>query len=168
MIILSYAVIIRGPLGCGKTTVAESLAKILKADHISIDRSLEEHGLDKVDEYIGCVPLGNFIKATDTILPRVEKDLQNGRVVIIDSCFYHKEAIEYLTGKLKCKFYAFDLKAPLETCIRRDADRQKPHGTAAAKAVYSLVSRFDYGVTIDVTKPLEDAVKDIIARLPTS
>ena len=36
-----YYVIIRGPLGCGKSTLSEKLSKSIHAKHISIDRVLD-------------------------------------------------------------------------------------------------------------------------------
>lgn len=42
---MSYYIIIRGPLACGKTTVSRELAEKLKATHISIDEILDKHEL---------------------------------------------------------------------------------------------------------------------------
>jgi shikimate kinase len=44
---MTYGVVIRGPLGVGKSTVAAALAKALGGDHIRIDQILEEHGLEE-------------------------------------------------------------------------------------------------------------------------
>ena len=46
---MSYFIIIRGPLGIGKSTIAKALAEILKAEYIAIDKVLEENGLDRKD-----------------------------------------------------------------------------------------------------------------------
>lgn len=51
---MSFYVIVRGPLGCGKSTIAEKLSKILKAEYFAVDRVLDKHGLseDWEDGYI--------------------------------------------------------------------------------------------------------------------
>lgn len=168
MCIMSYFIIIRGPLGCGKSTLSRRLTKLLNAEYISIDELLEKKGLDKVDHKLNCIPKENFIKVNETIIPSVHKALSSGQVVIFDACFYHKEPIEQLTRELKHPHYIFTLKAPLEVCIKRDRNRKKPLGEIATIEVYKLVSRFDYGIIIDATKTLEQSVKYILSKLPQS
>jgi len=162
---MSYFIIIRGPLGSGKTTLAKKLAKELKAVYIPIDSILEKHRLDKVKTE-KWIPLKNFIKANKIILPEAKKLLKNNKIVIFDACFYHKEQIKDLIKNLPYKNYIFTLKAPLEVCIKRDSKRSKNLGKAATKAVHKLVSRFDYGINIDITKPLNKAIKEVLSYLP--
>lgn len=162
----SYFIIIRGPLGCGKSTIAEKLSKVLNAEHISIDKVFEEHGLDKTDSEAECIPSENFIKANEIILPDAKNKLQNGRVVIFDACFYHKEPIEDLIQKLSFPHFIFTLKAPVEVCIDRDSKRDKVYGEDAARAVHTLVSRLDCGVVINATKPLDKIIEEILSYLP--
>jgi predicted kinase len=164
---MSYYIIIRGPLGSGKSTISEKLAHILDAKHVHIDEVLEKHGLDKMMPDAPCIPAENFIKANEILLPEVKQLLTNGKIIIFDACFYHKEVIEHLVQNLPYEHYIFTLKVPLELCIQRDSARKKTYGEGAAWAVHSLVSRFDYGTNIDVTGSLEDAIKDIISYLPT-
>ena len=161
-----FFVIIRGPLGCGKSTIAEKLAKILKAEYISIDKVLEEYNLDKVSPDAECIPAANFIKANEFVLPIIKKYLEGGKIVIFDACFYHKEPIDQLIQSLPYDHYVFTLKAPVEVCIERDRKRGKTHGEDAARAVHSLVSRFDCGVIIDVTKKFDDVIQKILSYLP--
>ena len=162
---MSYFIIIRGPLGSGKTTLAKKLAKELKAVYIPIDSILEKHRLDKVKTE-KWIPLKNFIKANKIILPEAKKLLKNNKIVIFDACFYHKEQIKDLIKNLPYKNYIFTRKAPLEVCIKRDSKRSKNLGKAATKAVHKLVSRFDYGINIDITKPLNKAIKEVLSYLP--
>ncbi|MBI2638427.1 AAA family ATPase [Candidatus Peregrinibacteria bacterium] len=164
---MSYYIIIRGPLGSGKSTISEKLAHILEAKHVHMDEVLEKHGLDKMPPDAPCIPAENFIKANEIVLPEVKKLLAGGKIVIFDACFYHKEVIEHLVQNIEMPHYIFTLKAPLELCIKRDSERHKTHGEGAARAVHSLVSRFDYGNIVDVTGSLEDALKDILSYLPT-
>lgn len=160
---MAYYIIIRGPLGIGKTTIARKLAEILNADYISMDVLLEKHGLDRVDESEGGIPARNFTKANEIILPEVKQKLSRGKVVIFDGCFYHKEQIEHLLKSLDYKHYVFDLKAPLEICIDRDSKRKKSYGAGAATAVFNMVSRFDYGEGINTgCKTADEVVEEII------
>jgi shikimate kinase len=162
---MSYYVIIRGPLGIGKSTIAIALAKILRAEHISMDKVLEENGLDKVDDNF--TP-EDFIKADDIVLPKVKEDLKKGKVVIFDGCFYFKEQIEHLEKSIPAKGYTFSLKAPVEVCIDRDSKRKRVYGKDAAIAVHEMVSRFDYGTSINTEKKTaEQVVKEILSHLPT-
>ncbi|NCS71516.1 MAG: ATP-binding protein [Candidatus Aenigmarchaeota archaeon] len=163
---MSYFIIIRGPLGCGKSTIARKLVDILNAEYISIDEILAKNGLDEINPKIGCISEDNFIKANEAIIPHANEMLSKGRVVIFDACFYHKKPIEHLIKKLKFPYYIFTLKAPLEVCIERDSKREKKHGKNAARDVYKLVSKFDYGIVIDVSKSVDKSVEEILSYLP--
>jgi len=157
-----YCIILRGPLGIGKTTIAKKLAKGVNAEYISIDKVLEENGLDKINnDYT----LEDFIKANEIAAEKIKKCLDYWIPVVIDGNFYHKGQLEDLIKKLKeTKFYVFTLKASLKTCIQRDKKRQNSYGKQAAEAVYNLVSRFDYGINIDTENKTEGEVVDEIEK----
>jgi shikimate kinase len=162
---MSYHIIIRGPLGVGKSTIARALAKRLGAFYIAMDDVLKEHGLDVLGNRT-CIPAENFIKADELVLPQAKAELKK-RVVIFDGCFYHMEQLRHLEWALPSKHVIFDLKAPLALCIQRDSKREKPYGEAATKAVFALVSRFDYGVPIDTKgKTAAMCVEEILKMLP--
>jgi len=164
---MSYYVIIRGPLGIGKTTVSKMLAEALNADYISIDKVLEENNLDEVSDEEGCITAQNFIKGNEIIIPQVRAELESKRKVIIDGNFYHREQIDHLTSRLGYPHYVFTLKAQLDVCIDRDKKREKKYGMEAAMAVHELVSRFDYGTIIDTEgKNATQTVKEILSHLP--
>lgn len=158
---MSYYIIIRGPLGCGKTTIAKRLAKKLGAEYVGIDEVLDQSGLGDVPPDAPCIPVENFIKTNEIIIPRAKRKLSNGQVVIFDGCFYHKEAIKHLIYNLEFLHYIFTLKVPLETCIERDRGRTRAYGEDAARAVYNLVSQFDYGININVSQRLDKSDKVI-------
>lgn len=162
---MSYFLIIRGPLASGKSTIAQRLAEELPAWYVPIDTVLEEHGLDKAGPDAESIPAKNFIQADDIILPVARKKLQIGKNVIFDACFYHRDVIYHLVQNLPYAHFIFTLKAPVEVCIARDAARPKSHGEDAARAVHDLVSRFDYGINIDATLPIDEVVQDIRAHL---
>lgn len=163
---MGYIVIIRGPLGCGKTTIAKRVAKRLGAEYVSVDKVLEHMGLDTIDPREGCVPLESFLEANRLVTPPARDYVRSGGIVIFDACFYHRESIDDLIRGVGCRSFVFTLKAPVEVCINRDSGRSKKHGEEAARAVHRLVSRFDYGTVIDVTKPERESVNEIISRLP--
>ena len=90
---MSYVVIIRGPIGVGKSTVSMGLAKILGADYIAVDRILSEAGLDQVE---GDIPAMNFLEANKILITRIERILKSGKPVVLDGNFYYKEVLEDL------------------------------------------------------------------------
>ena len=161
-----FYLIIRGPLGIGKSTISKKLAKILKARYISLDEILKKNGLDGVNKKEGCIPARNFIKANNIILEEVKSDLKKGKIVAFDGCFYHKKQIEHLEKNLG-KGFIFNLKAPLAVCISRDLKRAGTYGQEAVKAVYVMVSKFDYGININTHKKTEKGtVEEILTKLP--
>ena len=164
---MSYFIIIRGPLGSGKSTLSKELARLLDAMVISVDDVLDNNGLDTMPADASCIPAENFITANDIVLRQANALLAAGKIVIFDGCFYHKEAIEHLVQHLLFQHYIFTLKAPVELCIDRDSKRSKVYGKDSAQAVHSLVSRFDYGTNIDATGSIEDTMNKIISYLPS-
>lgn len=158
-----YFIIIRGPLGIGKSTIATLLAKKLDAEYISVDKVLEQNGLDKEDN--NYTP-EDYIKVNKILMPQAKKSLSARRTLIFDGCFYFKEQIENLIESLKTKHYVFTLKAPVKVCIARDARRKQVYGKEAAQAVHCLVSKFDYGISIDTNnKTSEEVVQEILKKL---
>ena len=71
-----------------------------------------------------------------------------------------------LISRLDFPHHVFTLKVPLEVCIARDAAREKTHGKDAARVVYKKSTEFDYGTNIDVNRPLDVCVKEIMTYLP--
>ena len=163
---MAYFIIIRGPLGIGKSTVSQRLAKKLKAKYVSIDIILEKTKLDKVGPEEECIPSKNFIKAQESIISESKGLLGKGKIVIFDACFYHKEQIDHLIKNLPFRNYVFTLKAPLKICIDRDEKRGKTLGKDATEAVHNLVSRFDYGIVIETeNKTEEQTLKEILSHI---
>jgi tRNA uridine 5-carbamoylmethylation protein Kti12 len=160
-----FYLIIRGPLGCGKSTISEKLAKIIKAQYFAIDKILDEYTLtsDKEDGYVS---QKSFKKVNEIITPEAINILKNKQPIIFDGNFYWKSQIDDLIDKLDFPHYIFTLKAPIELCVERDAKRDKTHGKDATQVVYKKSTEFTYGTEIDVSKNLDECIKEIISYLP--
>lgn len=161
---MTYCIIIRGPLGCGKSTISEKLSKILHAEHISVDAILDEYHLITWEE--GYISQRSFLKANEIAVERAQIFLDKNTKVLFDGNFYWKSQLEDLMKKLQCTFYIFTLKAPLHVCIERDSRRVPPHGKDAAEAVYNKVNEFDSGIIIDAEQSLDVCIKKILSYLP--
>ena len=124
---------------------------------------LEKEGLDKIDEKQGSIPVNNFIKANEKLIPKTKKFLSLNKSIIIEGNFYHKEQLDNLIKELKgSKNHIFTLKASLKTCIKRDAERKKSYGKKNVEEVYTLVSKFDYGIVVDTeSKTEKEVIEDI-------
>jgi len=162
---MSFYVVIRGPLGCGKSTIAKKVSKLLKAKYFSIDRVLDKNNLI-VEWEEGYISQKTFIKANEIVAAEAKRILDSGKPVIFDGNFYWKSQIDDLIKRLDFPHHVFTLKSTLEVCITRDRKRGKTHGESAARAVYKKSAEFDYGTVIDADKPLDKCVNDIIRRLP--
>ncbi len=158
---MSYFIIIRGPLGSGKTTISKELASILNAEHIVIDDILDQHNLtdDKEDDYIS---QKSFIKANEIATSSAKKILKSGKPVIFDGNFYWKSQINDLMQRLQFPYSIFTIKVPLSICIERDSKREHSHGKDAATVVYEKTSEFDVGVPIDASNTITDVVRQIV------
>lgn len=161
---MNFYIIIRGPLGCGKSTISEKLSEIIKAEYINIDRVLEKYDLEN-DREEGYISQKNFQKANEIIAPKAKKILKSGKPVVIDGNFYWKSQINDLISRLEFPHYIFTLKAPLEVCIKRDKNRKKTHGEDAARAVFKKSTEFEYGTVIDINKPMEECINEIVSHL---
>ncbi len=162
---MSYYIIIRGPLGCGKTTIAKELAKKLNAEHISVDDVLEENNLlDEKEE--GYISQKSFKKANEIICKKARPKIKSKTIVIFDGNFYWKSQITDIIERLDFPQHVFTLKAPLNVCIERDLKRDKSHGELAAKVVDKKTTEFDYGIIIDVTQNIENCINEIVSYLP--
>jgi shikimate kinase len=163
---MKYFVIIRGPAGVGKSTISHSLTEKLKADCVSFDKVMSDHGLDNVEG--DCIQLYNFVKADDIVIPEVLDKIKT-QIVVFDGCFYHLGQIEDLIKRIPGKSYAFNLKASVEECIVRDTKRTGIDGMGdqRVKDVYKLVSKFDYGIDIETGgKMVEEITREILSYLP--
>ena len=160
---MNLLIIIRGPLGVGKTTISQLLAQKLSADYYSVDDILAKNNLDIVDENLGCIPEKNFLKVNQII---TQKIIQNNQSVIIDGNFYYQNQIADLIKNIPFQSFVYTLTAPLEVCIKRDSERPNSHGIDATTAVFNLVSQFNYGEIIDISNlTIDDSVNQIYSKI---
>lgn len=163
---MSFFIIIRGPAGVGKSGISKRAARKIKAEVIHFDQIMDKLGLDYIpgDKWI---PLNKFLKADKIMIPKFKKKLENGKNIILDGNFYHKQQIEDLIGSLDFPHFVFTLKADLKECIKRDKTRSGELGEQATEDVFKLVSTFDYGNVIDTSnKTPADIAREIISLLP--
>ena len=158
-------IIIRGPLGIGKSTISKLLAKKLKAQYFSIDKTLEKSGLEQ-DSEEGYPSQRSYKKVNEILIPKAKYFLKKDVPVIFDGNFYWKSQIEDLRNKLKYPNYIFTIKAPLLLCIKRDKARKKSAGKDAVEAVYRKSTEFDYGINVNTNKKTpEEVTKEILSYL---
>lgn len=155
---MSYYVIIRGPLGVGKTTISAALAKSIDAVVVSIDQIADKEWDG------GSVRL--YVNANKIAAERARSALAHGTPVVFDGCFYWKTQIADLERRLPFPHEVFTLRAPLSVCIERDSGRKVVFGLEAADQVYRKVTRFEYGVAMDATQDIPTTVREIRLQLP--
>lgn len=162
-----FYVVIRGPLGCGKTTIAKKLAKAIKGDYLAVDQVMADHDWDHAIPN-GYIPAKSFIQANSVIAQKAQKAVKKNRPIVIEGNFYWKSVTKDLIRKLGFQPYFFTLKAPIKICILRDQNRRGTIGEDAVRAVYKKTTKFDVGIKINVEKPVEESVKAILSHLPKS
>lgn len=150
-------VIVRGPLGVGKSTISKALAKAIRAVVVSIDEIADKEWDG------GSVRL--YVKANGVAARRARQAFIAGVPVVFDGCFYWKTQIKDLERRLPFPHEVITLRAPLSVCIRRDSRRKVVHGAEAAEQVYRKVTRFEYGISIDATRDIATTVREIRSRL---
>ena len=160
----SYFAVIRGPLGIGKTTVAERLAARVGGEYLSIDRILDEPGMEEWED--GYVSLRSFLRVNEIAAGPARVSLAAGTPVILDGNFYYVAQIRDLIDRLPYLNFVFTLQAPLEVCLDRDRHRARPLGEEGVRDVYAKSTSFEWGIGVDATHPLDRVVDQIRARLP--
>ena len=160
---INYFIILRGPAGIGKTTIAALLAKILNGYHICLDTILHEHNLDHISDT--CIPEYNFLEANKIIIPLAQETLAAGKVVIFDGNFYHKKQLDDLIAQLQLPHMIYTIKASLETCLLRNKKRENRLSNQEVKNVFKLVSQFDYGDVINTEgQSIDKIIKKILRK----
>lgn len=160
-----FYIVIRGPLGCGKSTIAKKLSEILDAKYFSFDEILEVNNLT-IGKEDGYIAQKSFIKANKIAIKASKKFLQENKPIIFEGNFYWKSQIDDLISYFEFPYFVFTLKASLKTCIKRDNERKLSYGVDAVKVVYKKTTEFDCGIKIDADKNLYKCIAKIISYLP--
>lgn len=165
-------IIIRGPLGVGKTTISRILAERMGAKYISIDKLLADAKLDRIDPKTRSIPLANFLAVQEDILPEMDSLLER-QSIVIDGNFYYREQIDFFARNFKFNLFVITLKAKLETCVDRDKKRASArvslngnisYGRKATEEIYALVSKFDEGFVVDTEGKARDFIVEMIQK----
>ena len=141
---MNKIIIIRGPLGVGKTTIAKLLADKIGAQYLSLDKILKDNNLEGKD----AIPVEKFLKANNIILKTI-KNSKNS--FIIDGCFYYQEQINDLKSKFPNDIMFFSLISGVEKCIERDAQRDIVYGKESTEYVHMITTKIKEGYEIDNT-----------------
>jgi shikimate kinase len=154
-------IVIRGPLGAGKSTISKILAQELDLEYISLDQLLDDYKL--VPENSEGIPLESYLKANQIIL-----DLRNSsqKSFIVDGCFYYQEQIDDIQSKFPDNNEIFTLCSNVETCIERDSKRPKVYGEDSARFVHMITTKIKAGHEIDSTNlTAQETVEEIVKKL---
>lgn len=154
---MKKVIVIRGPLGVGKSTVSKVLAEKLGCQYISLDKIIDDNHLS-VEEGIS---VENFLKANNILVDIIKK---TDKDCIVDGCFYYREQIDDLKDKLSNVVF-FSLISSVEKCIERDAQRVKIYGEDAAKFVHMVTTKIKVGHEIDNTSLSVDETANLIVNI---
>ena len=161
---MTKLIIIRGPAGVGKTTIAKALAQQLNGIHYNIDQVLVDTGLD-VDK--GDIPIDNFLKAQPSIFSEVTDYLKQGKPVIVDGNFYYQEQLDQINKEFPGQIDVLTLQASLETCWQRNLARKKDiMNRISIEAMHRINTTFEAGKVIETEgKNEEEVIKEILAEI---
>jgi predicted kinase len=156
---MPFYLIVRGPLGAGKTTVAGALAESIAGRVVSIDAILEEMEWDGGSESL-------FLRANEVATRKARDALDHGVPVVFDGNFYWQSALDDLAGRLPFPHRVFRLDVPLEVCVERDRHRAPSYGEEATREVFEKVARVRSGIPIDGSRPVAEIVRAMVSRIP--
>jgi len=163
---VGFFLIVRGPLGSGKTALSRRLVEVLKGRYVSIDQILDDHGLEQWDgDYIS---EQSFLDANRFAVREAEGYLRGGQPVVIDGNFYWRSVVDDLLARLPYPHLVLTLKVPFSECVVRDAARTHPLGTESVRMVFDKATSFDCGVPLDATGSLDDTARRALEALATA
>ncbi len=157
---MSYFLVVRGPLGAGKTTVARALAAAIGAEVVAIDDILDREAWDGGSEEL-------FLRANVIAAEEARPALERGVPVVFDGNFYWQRALDDLARRLPFPHTTFTLDVPIDVCRERDRRRPHSYGEEGVRAVYAKCARVRRsGVRVDGRAEVDRIVAAIRARLP--
>lgn len=154
-------IIIRGPLGVGKTTVSQLLSQNLQLKYLSLDQIVDDNKL--VPANSDGIPLESYLKANQIILDLAKRSENS---FVIDGCFYYQEQIDDLVEKFDNDVEIFTLTSHVDKCIERDSKREKVYGEDSARFVHMVTTKIQAGNEIDNTDlTVEETVEKIMEKI---
>lgn len=154
-------IIIRGPLGVGKTTVSKILSQNLHLEYLSLDQIVNDNHLVPPDT--DGISLESYLKANEIILDLANKSENS---LLVDGCFYYQEQINDLVKKFDDNLEIFTLTSHVEKCIERDSKRPKVYGEDSARFVHMVTTKIQAGHEIDNTDlTAEETVEKIMKKI---
>ena len=151
------AIILKGPSGIGKSTVASLIAKNNNYIHCDVDeiKWMFSHERSKerteIGEYVGCVYTKELIKRKHNVIIEALPDE------------YIKKLLPLLK-KHNYKIIQICLQAPLEQCIRNNATRKKKgYDPEVIREVYDELLSSN-GDIIDATDKYAQQIYNIIKK----
>lgn len=157
---MSFYIIIRGPAGIGKTTVAKLLARRLHAFCISFDDIRTRHGIGLSEK--------QRIKANEVAIPIAKKKMLHGIPVIFDGVFYHSSQLKHLQKNLPYPGFVFSLSGSVNDVVARDTKRRGKAklGRSKISNFYPVVAKFKPGTIIYTSgKTPKEIAEELLRKL---
>ncbi len=152
---MCYWVLVRGAGGVGKSITAWVLSQAIGGEYISIDKIVEMLAPE------GCCLSPKMLAsiACQKAASRAKETLALGTPVVIDWHFADPQALEAIKGELSgFQSFAFCLHAPLNTCLVRDAARERPVGEENIREIHARVSDLPYGIPVSTEGRTPDEI----------
>lgn len=154
--------IIRGPIGAGKTSVAERLSNVIAADHHTF---FVEFDLFRRKLGIGDPIYKNRNRGTVLLAKRMNELMEDGFLPVVEGVFYESN-ISYLINNVRGSGFLLKLMAPLDVCIERDKERIYSRGIERVVPVWNILQDPMVGeLVIDTNdRAIDEVVADIYAH----
>jgi predicted kinase len=159
---MDFYIILRGPAGVGKTTIAEKLSQIYNAHYIPIDKVKKRLGLMNSEQ--------DKMEANKVVIEEAMSYLDQGKVVILDEVLYFENQLAQLE-EMPYTSYLFSLNASLWCCLERNRKRRantnRKLSDDTVKLVYGVVSLLKKGIEIsNEDRTIDETVNEILSYLP--
>lgn len=156
--------LIRGPVGVGKTTTVRALQKRLKeAGHkaycLSFEHFRAQHNL-LIPTY------ENKKRGLELLIPELQQRINDGYLVVFEGVFYEKEFLDYIRDNLGVNYLQINLFAEKSTCLARDAQRNKSRGVTNVEETWEFLKRENNKDNKEITLSTENlSVDEVVNKI---